>query len=192
MKKKVEHIALTIKGDLVEAQTRADPVRALAELVWNSLDADASNVQVELEKNNLGTLSKIVIYDDGGGFSRAEAAALFGSLGGSWKRLSRVTKTKQRAMHGQEGRGRYKAFALGSIAEWKVCYLKDGKPFSYSILLQENDLTDVCISEESAAKGQKPGVIIKIENLKKDFQSLTSEAGMQEFCEIFAIYTPTP
>src|ERR1700722_2745286 len=84
----IEHVPVAVKDDFVERQTKAKPVSALAELIWNSLDADARRVTVELEYNDLaGGLSRIIIADDGTGFARDEARVLFGNLGGSWKRM---------------------------------------------------------------------------------------------------------
>ena len=90
-----EHISVAVQDDFVERQiTRAKPIQALAELIWNSLDSDATTIDVELKRNDLaGELSQIVIYDNGDGFSRSEARALFGNLGGSWKRAVRETHT---------------------------------------------------------------------------------------------------
>jgi len=185
----IEHIKIEIEDDFMARQTRAEPVQALAELIWNSVDAEASRVVVEFEFKDLAQgMSKIVVYDDGHGFPRDQAKQLFGHLGGSWKRMKRRTETKDRMVHGQEGRGRYKAFALGRAADWKVCYLSKGQPKSYSISLLESDLKDVAISDESSAPGQKPGVIVEIVDLKHDFKRLHSEAGLQELAEIFALY----
>ena len=44
-------------------------------------------------------MSKIVVYDNGDGFSRSDARALFGNLGGSWKRHVRQTKRNHRMIH---------------------------------------------------------------------------------------------
>jgi hypothetical protein len=98
----------------------------------------------------------------GQGFPRSEAAKLFGNLGGSWKRLTRRTKTKSRMVHRQEGRGRYKAFALGRSVVWKVCYLDSGRPRAFDITLMESDLRDVVITEERDAAGQAGGVVVEI------------------------------
>ena len=57
-------------------------------------------------------------------------------------------------VHGQDGRGRYKAFALGSSVVWKVCYLDGGKPKAFEIALLESDLKDVAITDERDAPGQ--------------------------------------
>ena len=151
------------------------------------MDADASHVTVEFEFKDLAQdMSKIVVYDDGHGIPRNEAKQLFGHLGGSWKRLKRRTGTKDRMVRGQEGRGRYKAFALGGAVDWKVCYLAGGKPKTYTISLIERDLKDVAISEERSTPRRKPGVIVEITDLKRDFRGLHSEAGLQELAEIFA------
>src|SRR5262249_19864097 len=49
---------------------------------------------------------------------------------GPWKRMKRPTECRDRMVHGQEGRGRYKSSALGTAADWKVCYLSKGNPIS--------------------------------------------------------------
>ena len=82
-----EHLSVAVRDDFVARQTKAKPVPALAELLWNSLDGDATDVSVEFSHNDLaGGMSKIVVYDNGDGFS-GQARALFGNLGGSWKHL---------------------------------------------------------------------------------------------------------
>jgi hypothetical protein len=155
----VEHFKIEIEDDFMARQTRAEPVQALAELIWNSLDAEATRVDVDFEFKDLAQgMSKIVVYDDGHGIPRDQAKQLFGHLGGSWKRLRRRTGNKERVVHGAEGRGRYKAFALGRTADWKVCYLSGSDPKAYTITLLESDLKDVAISDEQNASGQKPGV----------------------------------
>ncbi|MDJ1156636.1 ATP-binding protein [Chelatococcus sp. SYSU_G07232] len=185
----VEHVSISIQEDFLARQTRAQPIAALAELIWNSLDGEASSVDVEFERADLaGGLSKIVVYDNGEGFPRSEAAKLFGNLGGSWKRLTRRTRTKSRMVHGQEGRGRYKAFALGRSIVWKVCYLEAGKPKAFEISLLESDLKDVAITEERDAPGQASGVIVEIADIERDFRVLESDEGLQELAETFALY----
>lgn len=185
----VEHVAVAVQDDFLAQQTRAQPIAALAELIWNSLDGEATQVNVEVERSDLaGGLSKIVVYDNGSAFPRADAAKLFGNLGGSWKRLSRRTKTKNRMVHGQEGRGRYKAFALGRSAVWKVCYLDGPQPRAFEIKLLESDLKDVAITEEAEAKGRATGVIVEITDIKRDFRLLETDEGLQDIAEIFALY----
>ena len=57
-------LTLKAKHDHLEkVATSRDPVKALAEFVWNALDADAQRVSVEFEKNGLGGLEGILIRD---------------------------------------------------------------------------------------------------------------------------------
>ena len=73
-------------------------------------------------------------------------------------------------IHGQEGRGRYKAFALGTSVEWKVCYLgNQRKPKVFDVRLKGADLKDVEIGDETDAPGRGPGAIVVITDVKKDW-----------------------
>ena len=185
-----EHVRVTIQDDFIERQTRARPINALAELIWNSLDGEASRVVVRFEWQDLaGGLSKVIVEDDGEGFPRAEAARLFGNLGGSWKLQTPHTKTKNRMVHGQEGRGRYKAFALGRCVEWKVCYINDSAgPKAFEIKILESNLKSVAISAERDAPDRDSGVVVEITDIKRDFRAFFSEEGIQEITETFALY----
>jgi Histidine kinase-, DNA gyrase B-, and HSP90-like ATPase len=72
-----EHISVAVQDDFLARQTRAKPIPALAELIWNGLDGDATRVDVELKRDNLaGGLSQIIVYDNGDGFSRADGVVL--------------------------------------------------------------------------------------------------------------------
>nr|WP_223216910.1 ATP-binding protein [Agrobacterium pusense] len=184
-----EHVSVAVRDDFVARQTKAKPVPALAELLWNSLDGDATEVSVEFAHDDLaGGMSKIVVYDNGDGFSRGDARALFGNLGGSWKRNIRQTKRNHRLIHGQEGRGRYKAFALGQSVTWKVCYDEPSGRKAFEVRLLEADLTDVIISEEVPAPERSTGVIVEINDLRRDFRTFENEDGLQDLNEIFALY----
>lgn len=116
-----ERFTVEVQPDFLERQTKAEPVNAVSELIWNGLDADAAVVDVRLDYNELG-MTTITVSDNGHGIPRLDAPDLFTRLGGSWKKPGAPTKTKGRMLHGSEGRGRFKAFALGRVAEWRVTY----------------------------------------------------------------------
>lgn len=183
-------ISLDPRSDfLAKNVARAEPVAALSELIWNGLDADATRVDVELVRKDLaGGLSRIVVTDNGAGFPYDQAETYFGRLGGSWKRTRRQTHDRQRMVHGQEGKGRFKAFALGKVVEWDVCYLKDSKPHSFVLSAKSADLKQFSLSDEKPAPGRQTGVIVRIDDVLRDFKSLDSEAGIQELVERFAPY----
>jgi histidine kinase/DNA gyrase B/HSP90-like ATPase len=178
-----------VQSDILERFTRAKPIQALAEFIWNSLDADASKIDVSIEENGLGAVSRVIVRDNGTGMERKDAPELFRRLGGSWKRLSTTTKRDGRFLHGQDGRGRFKAFTLGKIAEWDVTYQKGNKLSSFTITMTSSMMKEVVISdEETPYPGKVAGVTPTISDLHKDYRSLTSEAGLQELTEIFALY----
>ena len=186
----MEKIKVSAEDDFLARQTKAEPLTAVAELIWNSVDADATEVNIEFEHRDLaGDLSKIVLYDNGHGFSRDEAKILFGNLGGSWKRTKRSTQQKNRAVHGQEGRGRYKSISLGSHVEWKVCYLdkKNAKKY-FTITLTEGDLKNVTISDVVDGGSKPIGVIVEITTIKKEALNISSDASCQQLSEVFALY----
>lgn len=178
-----------IQTDFLEKITRARSVHALAEFIWNSLDADANSVDVRFDYNDLGIMSAVVITDNGYGMTFAEAPEMFRKLGGSWKKLSAITKVQKRSLHGQDGRGRFKAFAIGHTAEWDVTYDKDGELWSFKIFMSDRNIREVRISEEvKAPLGKRRGVFVTISELHKDYRGLLSDSGIQEITEIFALY----
>lgn len=158
----VQHYSVEVKSDFLEKITRAKPAPALAELIWNALDADASRVSVTFHDNEMGGLDRILIRDNGDGIPRDKAPGYFGSLGGSWKKAGGTTSSG-RTLHGEEGRGRFKAFALGAIADWKVVYERDGRLWSYVISMSAAHIQIVDISdEEEAEPGATRGVALEI------------------------------
>jgi HSP90 family molecular chaperone len=133
------------KRDFLESITNAKPLAALAELVWNGFDAGSDRVQVFLELNDLNGIQAIRIRDHGDGIDYSKVEELFGSLGESWKKNR--GREKGRALHGKNGKGRFKAFALGERVEWNTTYQKDDKRFSYRIIGSAQTLDDFEISD---------------------------------------------
>jgi DNA mismatch repair ATPase MutL len=84
-------LVLQASNDLVARLAHeADPVRAVVELVWNAIDAEASNVTVRLERDGTtDAITAVHVQDDGHGISSDEVEATFGRIGDSWKKLSR-------------------------------------------------------------------------------------------------------
>lgn len=177
-----------VQPDFLERQTKAQPIAAVAELIWNALDADATKVTIDIEEDRLGGMAKINVADNGEGIPYEDAPALFRNLGGSWKKPGARTRSRNRMLHGQEGRGRFKAFALGSVVDWKVVYANGDSQFRYDITLIDRDIRTVRIGEQKEVKEARSGVTVVVSELKRNFTSLDPENSLQEFSEIFAIY----
>lgn len=57
-----------------------EPTQALIELVWNGFDANANNVQIIINHNDLGGLDLINIIDDGDGIEVRNLENSFGKF----------------------------------------------------------------------------------------------------------------
>ena len=184
----MKKISVEVQQDLVEKLSKASPVQAISELVWNSFDADAKKVEVSMEYDNLDTLSKINIKDDGLGIPYLEAEELFKKLGGSWKNNTIKTKKEGRYLHGKEGRGRFKAFALGRVVKWKVVYHKGKELWEYDITIIREKIKEAIISDEFLSSDKESGVWVEITELERNFRSLELNNAIQALTENFAIY----
>lgn len=183
----VTRVPVAVQSDFMQQQARSTPLQALAECIWNGLDADAALVEVEFERNVLG-LDRIVIRDNGTGMTRERAPELFSKLGDSWKRRRGRTDSG-RELHGSEGRGRYKATVLGRVADWHVTYRdEDGTYRRFTITVIRDDLSEVRLTDAVPVKASHSGVELVITEPLADFRSLQSEATPQDLAEIFATY----
>jgi sensor histidine kinase regulating citrate/malate metabolism len=57
------------QADHIQSLTRGKPVNALAELIWNALDADADRIRIGVTDNEIGSPSTIEVSDNGSGIS---------------------------------------------------------------------------------------------------------------------------
>lgn len=181
-------LSLRAKQDHVEkvARTR-DSVKALAEFVWNSLDADSNEVSVIFEKNGLGGIGAVQIIDDGAGISHERAKSEFEGLGASWKR--KVERTPQnRAMHGKEGRGRFKFFSISDHARWRSHYLSEDGLRRLDLHIAGELLEKSTVSEPQTATQATSGTSVTLSPLKPGNDWLVSSEARQEFSAIFASY----
>jgi len=184
-------IHVDAKPDHLASLARGRPVSALAELIWNALDADADRVRIGVLENDLGSPVAIEVVDNGVGITLDEAERAFGSLGGSWKREQRVTSRTSKKMHGRNGKGRFKAFALGHDVEWDSVYLGgDDAPLHFVIKGRSDRLQDFEIGEvQSAPVARSRGTRVRIDNMPEPFGILSREgSAARQLAEIFALY----
>src|SRR6266446_4581847 len=144
------------------AQVRK-PILAVADLIWNAVDADADRVDVTLHEDSLGGLKSIKVADNGHGIAYVEAEDLFSRLGGSWKQGGHRSREKRRILHGKDGRGRFHAFALGRVVDWHVCYAGGGGLRCYRIAMMKDHLKRVQVDDETPAPaGRHRGVTVMV------------------------------
>ncbi len=53
----MKDLVLTASGDHIKRLAHeADPVKAVTELIWNAIDAEATKVLINLERNSMGAI----------------------------------------------------------------------------------------------------------------------------------------
>lgn len=182
----MQKIHITAKRDFLESLTAARPLAAVAELVWNGLDALSDRVEIALDRNGLDGLETVRVRDFGSGIPYEDVAVLFGNLGESWKR--KKTRVRGRALHGKSGRGRFKAFSLGTLVEWTTTYQKNGAAYTYRIRGNASSLDDFECSEPKKAANGETGTQVSISNLRHEFGSLLADEAPLEIARTFAEY----
>jgi hypothetical protein len=179
---------VTAGSDHLTKLSRAGPLAALSELIWNGLDADAKKVSVIFHENKLDQVGEIVVVDDGKGLHRDDAETRFAQLGGSWKK-SKGISDGGRFLHGSEGKGRFKALSLGRIATWNVVFNDFVQLQRYTIELRADIPNKIEIGPiKTAEKGARTGVSVRIEEVGKAKNTFVSQEALDELNETFATY----
>ncbi|MEK9136498.1 MAG: ATP-binding protein, partial [Bacteroidota bacterium] len=156
-------IAVKAQRDFLTSLANVRPVLAVSELIWNGFDASCSKVKVSIDMNGLDTMEAIRVSDDGHGILHDDVELLFGNLGASWK--LRKTKQNGRILHGKSGKGRFRAFGLGSHVTWNTVFEKDGRFFKYDITGSRDALDSFSVSDPVEVHGVATGTEVCIENL---------------------------
>ena len=177
-------VALT--HDHMKRVSSAKPLHAICELIWNSLDADATEIHVDFIKNALDGYEKIVVRDNGTGVSRKYIDSYLGYVGNSWK-SSRHTTDKGRPIHGKKGEGRFKAFSLGGHITWCSVYAVEDTNYETHLLFHSDRLDTYDIHEEKETT-QQTGLRVSVENLNKSITKLNLNDVYMNISQTFAFY----
>lgn len=182
----MKRFPVAVKKDFIASISSASPIEALSELIWNGFDAGSSKVQVYIENNELGSVSEIRVRDFGEGIDHAKVEELFGSLGDSWKKAQ--VRHNNRSLHGKNGKGRFKAFALGEKVVWSTTFKKSDAPHSFAITGSLNALDNFEATDPVASPNASCGTEVSIYNPPRNFRSLQSESVPLELAKIFGLY----
>ena len=163
-------ITVEVRDDHLESLARTKPMTAL-ELVWNALDAEATEVRVAFEDNEMGGTDCIRVSDNGHGLAYDDAMLSFRNLGGSWKRVNPRTADRNRVMHGKYGKGRFRAFSLGNVSSWRSVYLDGAEVRAFSLSGNAARIGEFAVTDPVPAPGTPPGMTVEI-------REITDAAGL--------------
>ena len=180
-------LELEVATDHIERLTKfKKPILAVEELIWNSLDADATEVRVEITESRLGGLDRITVRDNGHGITPSVCDTAFGSLGGSPKLRTSISPTG-RQIHGSSGEGRFKAFGLGPQVVWSSCYSEEDTLYHFRISGRRSNLKEFEVSDPEKG-GSRSGVAVEIRPDSSLLDLLDTDACVAELSRRLALY----
>lgn len=173
--------------ELLRLRNSTNAISALAELVWNSLDADAKLVEVDWSENEMMGVDVIEVRDDGHGIAFDEKnpdAHAFMTLGDSSKHTVDHHSPSGRILHGRFGKGRLRALALGGVITWSTVFAKGKGHKGYMIKATVGE-SSVEVSRPKASK--KPtGTTATVALVSEKGNTLDALDVRQRFSQIFS------
>jgi Histidine kinase-, DNA gyrase B-, and HSP90-like ATPase len=164
------------------------PIRGLAELVWNAVDADATHVSVDVELSHLGAIQTVIVRDDGTGISYQQAEMYFAHLGGSWKKLTDATEAG-RNLHGQAGQGRFVAYGVGERIEWRSVARQVTGERAEIVIVGRRDNPRVFDVTEPSASSASIGTVVRVEDVNEQAARAFEHDSVQDkLTAEFALY----
>ena len=174
--------------ELLRLRNQTNAVGALAELVWNGIDADAKNLHVDWTENEMMGVETITVSDDGHGIAVDESDLsrhAFASLGDSAKHTVNHQSPEGRILHGRFGKGRIRALALGGVIDWDTTFAKTPKSNqTYTIRAVVGEAN---LQVTSAKNSKKPcGTKVTVSHISEKGNTLDKGTVRRRFSLIFS------
>lgn len=170
----------------------SQPLAGVAELVWNSLDAEAQAVTVSIGRTDLDAVDTVVVTDDGHGMTNEESIRDFHKLGGSWKKVGtagrRLSKHQKRSLHGSNGEGRFRAFALGRTAEWSTIAEGLNGSLERTVIKGSIDESEFVVSDPEVLATGSPGTRVQTTRPREYVNRLLGDQATTWLITRFAVY----
>jgi len=182
----IKKFKVEVKLDHLSRLAAGSPEAAIAEMIWNALDADATKIDVRFSEGVLG-VDEVIVTDNGSGIPYEQVESLFVALGGSWKAQKQKTR-EGRFLHGKDGEGRFKAFVLGRVVDWNIIYEVGRELRRYAIEGLSDSLDEFSLTDEEVISAGHSGVEVRITELSKKFHVLARDKAIERLAPIFALY----
>lgn len=160
-------LTLQTHNSYIKRALKSTPQNALYEMIWNACDADAKNINVSFQRNEMDNVIACTIKDDGIGIDQLSLEKSFGYLGLSDKQY-KLRSDSGRIYHGKLGQGRYNAVSVSRHVDWETIYSRDNKFYQYTIQIFSEDEKQIIVSEEKELNNvSDTGTTVKIEFQEK-------------------------
>lgn len=168
---------ITDEGIKNHFKKELEPWQPLAELIWNGLDANATEVSVIVRRNDMGGVESISILDNGDGIDFTRPLDNF-------RRFNDSLKRKSHSMHGSKGRGR---LAFHKICNRAIWFTKFENQDAY-IEVESSHLRDIkgttipSLQQNALLSTQESGTCVELLNFVRpiaDTDSLLSQLSLE-------------
>lgn len=174
--------------ELLRLRNQTNGISALAELVWNAIDADAKEVRVDWEENSMMGVESITVSDDGHGIAFDEkdfSTHPFASLGDSAKHTVNHQSPQGRILHGRFGKGRIRALALGGVIVWDTVFPKTAKTKKRYTIKGVVGEASLQLSTPKNSK-KETGTTVTVEHVSEKGNTLDAKSVRRRFSLIFS------
>ena len=181
MLNKIEGIQINTDG-IKKVLKKYTPTESIFEYVWNGLDANANKIDIQVDLNELQSVRKIIISDNGDGINFEKLSNKFKNFHTSEKEKSQ-SKTSSN-QHGQKGVGRLTFFCFASLAVWETVYKKDDKNYEYKISVESEKLNSYIAENYMISDKTTTGTTVSFDVIQNEkiTLKLLEEELIKEFC----------
>jgi hypothetical protein len=184
-----ERFVVQVDADQFDLLARpTQPVAGVTELIWNALDAEADRVTITIGRTELDGVDAITVTDDGHGMTHSDALRDFKLLGGSWKKTRALSKNGKRSLHGKEGVGRFRAFAMGSTVEWTSIRDRGDGKLERTVITGTMDSSEFTVSDPEELATGSAGTTVRITRPRQYANRLLADAAPLFLVAKFAVY----
>jgi len=180
----MQNVLITSSG-IKKALKQYNTPKAIAEYVWNGFDAKATTINIEVNSNEIGTISDIRIADNGYGIRHDLLQDKFKPFFQSEKEIDSENHRKISAIHGKNGVGRLTFFRFATNAKWTTVYRNtDDINYEYSLQISSDQLDRYDESPEELTD-EETGTIVEFTGIHSiiydDFESEIFDYLVREF-----------
>lgn len=185
----VQRFPVQVDADQFDRLARpTQPVTGITELLWNALDAEAEVVTVVIARNELDGVEGVQVEDNGHGMTHTEALRDFRRLGGSWKKSRSTSKNGKRPLHGKEGAGRFRSFAIGRSVEWSTIAAGIDGSLSRTKITGSLDTSEFTVNDPEPLGSGSPGTTVRITRPREHANRLVAETASTQVVIQLAVY----
>jgi len=161
----MKHTTKITSKSVEQSGLPTDYKKAISEYIWNGFDANASEIVISVDYNELGFITKFSIADNGIGINIENIDDTFGNFLDSQKIQ---TFNKDGFVKGKKGKGRYSFGYFSNKAIWDTVFkTKNDEYLNYKIEIIKGSLQNFTTSEKTISKTKETGTTVSFESFTK-------------------------